>query len=360
MGILFRYILKEYVRYFSLISGILLPLAFVLRLLERGRKADTGQWVPFLQSFLYALPAFMVDLFPFVMLLATWVTVAVFHRHGEWTAFLGTGLSPGRLATPMLAIGIGVSLLFFSISGTLVPHGLKVAREIDHPTRDTQASLVKNETWFLSDPRSIWSVRVIDADTGQMHGVRLFRLNPDFSLREEWKAKTLKKTGSGHIGILRDGTVRTFDPDGTIHEEVFVEKEVGPLRGHFGQLEIKPREMTSRQLHDYIREMSDAGFNVRRHLIELEARRAFPFANFAIVLLTVSLAVGRMKPLPALFLSIGFGFAYGSFFSTALSMARAGIVPASIAAWSTNVLYFSCGLFLLLYVPRQRHRPPVS
>jgi lipopolysaccharide export system permease protein len=316
--------------------------------------------MPFLQSFLYALPAFIVDLFPFVMLLTTWVTVAVFRRNGEWTAFLGTGLSPGRLAAPMWAMGIGVSLLFFSLGGTLVPHGLKTAREIDRPARDTQASLVKNETWFLSDPRSIWSVRVIDVDTGQMHGVRLFRLNADFSLREEWKAKTLIKNDSDPTGILRNGVLRTFNADGTMHEEAFLEKEVGPLRGNFGRLEIKPREMTSRQLQGYIREMSDAGFNVRRHLLELEARRAFPFENFVIVLLTVALAVGQMKPLAALFLSLGLGFAYGAFFSTAMSLGQGSILPAWVAAWSTNLLYFSIGLSLLLYVPRRRHTPPVS
>lgn len=354
MGILSRYILQEYAKYCALISGVLLPVAFMLRLLEKGRKADAGQWLPLLRSFLYNLPAFLVDLFPFVMLLATWVTLAVFRRHGEWTAFLGTGASPVRLAAPLLAVGLAVSLLFFSLNATLVPDGLKRAREIDHPKRGDRASLVENETWFLSDPRTLWSVRMFDVETGQMYGVHLFRFTPDFSLMEEAEAKRLiRKNGPGNTGLLVEGVQRTFEPDGSVRVETFMEKEVGPLRNNFGQLEIKPKEMTSRQLQRYILEMSDAGFNVRRHAIELEARRAFPFANFLLVLLTVALAA-RQTSLPwVLALGLGFGIGYGPLFSAALSLGRSGVVPAWLAAWSANALYLVIALALLPHAPRQ-------
>jgi len=227
---------------------------------------------------------------------------------------------------------------------------LKTAREIDRQTSGKQSaavSLAENRLWFLASPREIWNIRLIEADATRMHGIHIFFLGEDFSLREEVKAKTLTRDPeTPKSGLLHKGVYRTFSADGTVRVEPFKERQIKLPAFDLRQLEVKPDEMTTRQLRSYIADLSAADFDMRRYSMDLAARQALPFANGVMVWLAVSLAaqVGVRRPEIAIGLALGIG--YWFVYSAALSLGRSGSLPPVWAAWSANVIYLGLGLFL--------------
>ena len=352
MGLLSRYVLREYLKAFALISAALLPIAFAIHLLEKSRKMAAGNadWGGLLRYFLYRLPDLVSDLFPLVMLLATLTAIHLFRRSGEMTAFFGAGISRLQFAAPILIFGLGVSAVMLLLGGTLIPHALKTAREIDRATsgkRGAEVSLAENRLWFLASPREIWNVRMIEADATRMHGLHIFLLDDDFSLREEVEAKRLTRDPENpKSGLLHKGVHRRFSADGNVRVEPFRERPVELPAFDLRQLEVKPDEMTTRQLRSYIDDLSEADFDMRRWAVDLAARQAFPFANGVMVWLAVSLAAQGVARRPGIAAGLALGIGYWFVYSAALSLGRGGSLPPTWAAWSANLIYLGVGLIL--------------
>jgi len=357
VDLLFRYVLREYLKVFVLIAAALLPIAFVIHLLEKGRKMAAGDadWSGLLRYFFYRLPDLVADLFPLVMLLATLTALHLFRRSGEMTAFFAVGVSRLQFALPILMFGLGVSAVLLLLGGTLIPHALKRAREIDRATsgqRGAQVSLAENRLWFLASPREIWNIQMIEADATQMHGLHLFLLGNDFSLREEVEAKTLTRHPSNpESGLLHHGVRRTFSADGNVRVEPFLERPVKLPAFDFRQLEMKPDEMTTRQLRSYIDELSAADFDMRRYAVDLAARQAFPFANGVMIWLAVALAAQGAARQMGIAVGLALGIGYWFVYSATLSLGRSGSLPPTWAAWSANLIYLGVGLILYIRRP---------
>ncbi len=352
MRLLSRYVLREYLKTFALIASALLPIAFAIHLLEKNRKMAAGaaDWGRLLRYFLYRLPDLVADLFPLVMLLATLTALHLFRRSGEMTAIAGTGVSRLQFAAPILMFGLGVSTVMLLLGGTLVPHALKTAREIDREMsgkRDAQMSLTENRVWFLASPREIWNVRMIEANATRMHGLHLFFLNEDFSLREEVEAKMLTRDPNNpKSGLLHKGVHRTFSADGNVRVEPFQERRIELPAFDLAQLEMRPDEMTTRQLRSYIDDLSAADFDMRRYVVDLAARQAFPFANGVMVWLAVSLAAQGVGRKSAIAVGLALGIGYWFVYSAGLSLGRGGTLPPTWAAWGANLIYLGVGLVL--------------
>jgi lipopolysaccharide export system permease protein len=87
--------------------------------------------------------------------------------------------------------------------------------------------------------------------------------------------------------------------------------------------------------------------------VDLQAKIAFPFV--CIILCTLALGIGVHKKLQenlALVVALGIGvaFLYWTLYSFCLSLGYGGVLPPFVAAWTTNVVFFSAGVLNLLYI----------
>jgi len=360
MSILSRYVLREYAKYFSLTLAAFLPVAFTFHALEKTRKLSEHpaalRW--FLKMMLYQMPALVSDLFPFIMLFSTLVTLRVFRHQNALTAFGSLGVSPLRLNGPILAFGLLTSLFFSFLNDAIIPRWLQAAREIQDVQVERKRSaihLAENRIWFLENARTIWNIHLVEPDKKRMRGVRIFRLRADFSLQEEIEARTLTRSArTDTVGILSHGVWRTFGADGDVRIRPFRKKLLLHLPKDFTRLAARPREMTRQQLASYTRHLTEAGLSARRYAVDLHAKGAFPFANFMMVLLAIALAAGG--PIEGrssgMVLGLSLGIAYWFVFSTLLSLGHAGTLAPWFAAWGANLLYLSMGVALLIKTRR--------
>jgi lipopolysaccharide export system permease protein len=82
----------------------------------------------------------------------------------------------------------------------------------------------------------------------------------------------------------------------------------------------------------------------------LNAKIAFPFAGFVLCIVGTGISLRSVKK-SALALNIGAGigiaFIYWVLHSFCVSIGYGNILPAAIAAWVTNIVFFCGGLILL-------------
>ena len=111
------------------------------------------------------------------------------------------------------------------------------------------------------------------------------------------------------------------------------------------------------QLKKYIRNLKVAGLPYARYEVNLfqKASSAIISLVFTILSLPVAFMVPVRSGVPmGIGLSIFLGAVFWSFYSLSLSLGFAGILPASIAAWSAQVAFFLLGLAALLLIRRPR------
>jgi lipopolysaccharide export LptBFGC system permease protein LptF len=133
-----------------------------------------------------------------------------------------------------------------------------------------------------------------------------------------------------------------------------------PIRIHpdeFYRVRRKPEEMSRSQLKKYIRNLRLAGLPYARYEVNFYQKASAAAASlvFAILSLPVALIVPiRSGVAMGIGLSIFFGAIFWSVYSISLSLGFASIIPASIAAWSAQVVFLALGLAALALIKHPR------
>ena len=108
--------------------------------------------------------------------------------------------------------------------------------------------------------------------------------------------------------------------------------------------------MTAPQLRRSIAELSQSGFNYLPQAVELQRKIAFPFVTFVMTLLAVPFGVttGRRGALYGIGLGIVIALSYWLVMSVFIAIGKTGLLPASLAAWTPNIIVSACALYLIL------------
>ncbi|TAK04350.1 MAG: LPS export ABC transporter permease LptG [Candidatus Manganitrophaceae bacterium] len=358
MSIISRYILKEYLKFFSVVLSILSLVYLTIEFLEKIRKfSERDAEILFVvQYFLFKIPKIIFDVAPLAVLIATFLTLGMFSRNNEIIAFKSSGVSLLKLTAPLLLFGIFLSSALFFLNGTLVPSTYKKAKmiqEIKIEKKNDDGRLVQNKMWLRLDSRTLFNIELVEPNRQKMFGVNIYYLGSDFSLPESIEAEGLTyKDGSW---ILSKGVHRTFQPDGTVQIKRFDEERIGINKkpDDFKQAVAEPEEMTYRRLRAYIDRLSGDGFDATRYRVDLLAKQAFPFVNFMMVLVGIPFALQdrrSAKVARGAALSLGLALCYWLVFSVTLTLGRINVLPPWIAAWGANLLFLGIGSYLFLNI----------
>src|SRR5207244_10691642 len=108
--------------------------------------------------------------------------------------------------------------------------------------------------------------------------------------------------------------------------------------------------MSYLELKDYVAQLEAAGFQVRKHLVELYAKLSFPLVNLVMVLVAIPFAL--QSPRGGRLFGVGLALAimagYLVVHYVALAFPRAAPLPPLLAAWTADVILAGIGLSLFL------------
>jgi len=361
MTILFRYLLREYVKIFFMCFSGLMTIYLVVDFFEkvRGFLTYDASWMNILTYFALKVPAISFQIVPLAVLMATLLTLGLLSRNNEITALRGSGISLPWITSPFMAFAVVTALVLLLFSSTIIPLASNKAEEIrviDIEKRPPSAVLKLSQPWARVDADTLLHVTSLARGGDTLAGVQLFHFDKAFRLidmTEAAEARYVKGTWTLYKGFYRrfhrDGTVTVMEFDQKPMELALI--PIDFISGLAGDSE----SMTFRDIRQSWGRLYQHGSQFTRLLTDYYGRIAFPFVTIIMVLVGIALSL-RRSGVRGGSIAIGIGqallvgFLYWTTHSISIAFGRGGALPPMVAGWLTNVLFLSYGLYLMLRV----------
>ena len=279
---------------------------------------------------------------------------------GEVEAMRAGGVSFVRLAAPVLAAGLLISVLALVLNEMVVPPAnaasQQLLEQLAHGKIARQDYLVvqlpdnqRPKIWLYAD--------YFDAATGELRDVWI----AEFRAGKFWdyyEAPTA--VWQGTIIVMSDVLHRSYNSDGARFEErlVKVRYPLGMAPWQVKGVRKKPEDMTIAELGRDIARLGQLPVAARKRLPELieyfHIRLATPWSalGFALIALPLGLRPKRTTTGVGLGISLAIILAYYIAFNTLRVVGEQGALPPALAAWLPNLLLYGVGLGLLVDASR--------
>jgi len=350
-----RYLVREYLAFMGVglaVAATLFIMIDLLQTLDRYLRVKPPL-VYILEHFVYRLPAALHTYLPVVMLVATIFRFLTLSRNHELTALKAAGVSLYRVSAPVLGLGLAVAIGAGLFQELALPALNERGDEVDRvkirglAPRHLQ---LRQRLWVRSSDSRFYRVELLYPGTNDMFGVTILEVDHHFRLVGRLDARRAHWTPAGWE--LSDGAYREIGADGTVQTVPFLRTalDLSEEMEDFIRIQKPVSAMSFRELKDYIARLEAAGFQIRKHLVELYAKLSFPLVNLVMVLVAIPFALqsprgGRLYGI-GLALAIMAGYLVVHY--VALAFARADLLPPLIAAWTANVIFMGIGVSLLL------------
>jgi lipopolysaccharide export system permease protein len=356
MTIVQRYVQREFLKIFGICFGGLLGTYFLVDFFQRI-DLFLNFPTPVRYKILYfvlKLPLFVYHITPIAVLVSLLVTLGMLSKNREITAIKCGGITLYHLCRPLVVLGLLASLFVFLTNEFLVPHSTRQAQyvlDVKIKNRPLRSIFRQNRIWYYGENKTIFNIQLLDPVELSLEGVTIFRFDERGTRLVERidarRARYRKLTWE-----FLDGTIRTFDPDGTVKTVSFARRVI-PLKekpADISQYREKPEQMNLPALAEYVRKLRRGGFNPTQYVVDMHAKAALPLVSFVVTILAIPLAfrTGAGGIVASLGASIALGFTYWIVISVGISIGHAGRAPPLLAAWAPNVFFLAVGAYLWL------------
>jgi lipopolysaccharide export system permease protein len=348
-----RYIVRAHVLFMAVglgVAAVLVLLIDLLNTLDRYLRIKPPLHY-ILEHFVYRVPADVHSGLPVIVLVATIFLFITLNRHHELTALKAAGISTYRVAAPVLVIGFAVALGAALFQELVLPVLNERGEEVDRVKirgqlpRHLQS---RQRLWLRSSDDRFYRVELLAPGTNDLYGVTVFEIDRRYRLQQRLDARRAHWTPHGWE--LTDGAFRELSADGKVRTTPFDATTVTLPESidDFTRIQKPVTAMSYRELRDYVTRLEAAGYQVRKYLVELYAKLSFPLVNLIMVLVAVPFAVHspRSGRLFGVGLAIVIMAGYLVVHYTAVSFARAELLPPALAAWTANIVFAGIGISL--------------
>jgi lipopolysaccharide export system permease protein len=348
-----RYVVRE--QLVSLAAGLLF-FTSVFIVVDVFEKIDTylDNKVPLLTVMTYyavSIPGIVLQVLPMAMLLSCMLALGQIGRHNELTAMQAAGIGIGRIAAPLYAVALAVSMLVFVVNEVALP-GLNAKKihlyRVEIKKQSLEGAGVRTNLAYLGrDGRTflIKSYSIADREMREVVIQEISQHTLTGRIDAEWARWERGRW------VFHQGFVRRFDREGE-HAAQFQELVIPGLQEEpedFAKAEEDPMALSYWELEKYIAKLHQSGSRVQKYLVELYLKVAFPLTNLIVVLIGTALALRvRRGGLAISFgLSIFISFVYYAFIRTAQALGHSGAIPPLLAAWMGNLVFVVIALWML-------------
>jgi LPS export ABC transporter permease LptF/LPS export ABC transporter permease LptG len=357
------YVLRDFFVYLGMILSTFLVLVLVFTLFELlgdilRNKVPASIVAEYL---LNVTPYLLYNVAPLVMLLAVLVTFGVMQRSNEITAIKATGTSIYRIVAPVIAAAAVLSAALFFADQFYLPHTNKRQEALHNQIKGKppQTYLRPDRKWIFGQNNDIYYYQFFDPDRDQFGNLTVFQLDkPSFTITRRVHAERAHWADSMNRWIYEQGWERSLHgsaiaPDGYRKFEVstFPEFPETPL---YFKKEVKQfTEMNYEELHHYIRDLQQSGFDVVRLRVELNKKLSYPLITLIMAMLAIpfSLSAGKRGAVAGVAVAVSIAVFYTVVSRLFEAMGDLSQLPPALAAWSPDLIFILVGGYLILKVP---------
>ncbi len=360
MNRLSRYIFLEFLRTaLTILTGIVVLYLSVTFLKEADvfikHKATIAQIARY---YFFNVPWMAGQALPFAALIGTLLSLGALSRHNEVTAMRAGGVSMLRIISPVLLGGLLLSAFGFLNNEVITPaYAARASRIRNVEVEKKQEPIVfrQQRLWLRGPDNSIVNIDLVTPDRRELLGVNIFKLNPDFSVRERIKAGKLVwesdawRLRDSEKFVISGSSAHVQPADGDIYNIVDRPEDMRMIAK-------SSEEMNFSELWDYVRRLKNSGYKAVRYEVDLYGKLANPFACLLMVMIATPLSIQRARSGGAarsIALAVLIAAIYWALMSTGRALGVAGTVPPLAAAWLGNIIVAIAAVAALGRMQRQ-------
>ncbi|GAB2484330.1 MAG: LPS export ABC transporter permease LptG [Comamonas sp.] len=242
------------------------------------------------------IPSHIYELLPITVLIGTIFVMARMAQTSEFTIMRTSGLGPWRALGLLASIGVAFVALTFVIGDYISPLGEKTS-ELVRAQRLGQLSTGRTGAWLREKHDGgmvAVNVGAIGTDGG-LQNLRAYRFDDQGRLTMQWSAKAGSFLDDTHWQ-LSEVTQRVYHIDG--RSEARVETRTLPqldwptqiTRNMVAAAVLKPDQMSTYDLFQYVRHLQANGQTTQRYEIELWRKVFYPISCLVMVVLALPFA----------------------------------------------------------------------
>lgn len=296
------------------------------------------------------IPSFVYLIFPFGTMFGVLQGFGRLAGDNEMTAMRTSGIALGRIARPVFALGIALTIVAFLINDFIAPESQHksqtIFREIAY--HSSQPIIAPDQFVRTEDGQHSIFVGSMDPQSGLMHNVQIY------SLGSGYFPETLTAASARQINgklVLYDGVHTTYGVNGLVTKQQHFATLDFPLADASLLFEGPrgPFEMSSSELAREIKALKGSGEDTRQFEMTLQQKFAMPVACLVSIMIALPLGVryGKRGRGVAAMLSLIVLLMYWLIMAATNALGKNGAIPAPVAAWLPNLFMGTTGIALL-------------
>lgn len=355
------YVLRDFFVYLGIILSTFLVLVLVFTLFELlgdilRNQVPAGVVAEYL---LNVTPYLLYNVAPLVMLLAVLVTFGLMQRSNEITAIKATGVSIYRIVTPVIVAAAVLATALFFADQFYLPHTNKRQEALHNQIKGKppQTYLRPDRKWIFGQHNDIYYYQFFDPDRDQFGNVTVFQLNrSNFTITRRIHAERAHWADNLNRWIYEQGWDRSLNVAAIENYHPFdvaTFPELPETPSYFKKEVKQYTEMNYEELHSYIRDLQQSGFDVVRLRVQLQKKLSYPLITLIMAVLAIpfSLATGKKGAVTGVAVAVGIAVAYTVVSRLFEAMGDLSQLPPALAAWSPDMIFILVGGYLILKVP---------
>lgn len=357
MRILDKYIIKELLGPFIFgicaFSSVFIGTSTLFKIAQYITKYGAPV-TAVVKVFFYSLPNIIVLTFPMSMLLASLLAFGRLSGASEITAMRSGGISFYRLAAPVFAVALFVSVFAVAFNEFVVPsantaYNYVVRYEIQGNTAPkSQEHIIIKDVKDGNIERLLYA-RKYDEATNTMQAVSIQEFENGNIVRVE---NAEKAEWQSNQWIMYNGTIHDLSSEGNVQRTMKFAQQVMPVAKNpvsIAREQKDASEMTIKELKQHIKVLKQEYVKSSTYEIELQQRVSIPMASlvFAMIGAPLGLQPQRSSSSIGLGLSIIVIFVYYAIMTVMTALGQGGALPVIVAAWIPNITGLLAGFYLI-------------
>ncbi|QTN31125.1 LptF/LptG family permease [Akkermansiaceae bacterium] len=363
-----RYLARQFAAIFLICLAALFGIWLLLDLDDNFRDfhGSKNLAASVLYFYLHRLPAILLVLLPYALLLALIQGLGKFSKSNEIIAMIQGGAGIVRVSSPLIFAGLWCSVLLLALNFQWAPHAEGSRSEMIARAKGLPIYQAQNVLFRDPDSHRLWMVGAFPENYlsgGALQDVEVTTLRPDMSLKTRMTSPLAKWDRLSRKWTFEKPLVASFEQG---QSPAFVQMDEPLVKGTWKETPsqiIKPglsvEYLGIPELSTWLASplANQAVSNRPSYLTHWHYRWALPFTCLVTVILAAPLSIhfARRGSGSGIFLAVVLSVLMLFSSSVALSLGEAGIIAPALAAWLPNIIFASIGLWL--YQRRVSGRP---
>lgn len=355
------YILRDFFVYLAMILSTFLVLVLVFTLFELLGDILRNKVPPTVvaEYLLNVTPYLLYNVAPLVMLLAVLVTFGIMQRSNEITAIKAAGTSIYRIITPVIFAAAVIAAGLFFADQFYLPHTNKRQEALHNQIKGkpAQTYLRPDRKWIFGQNSDIYYYQFFDPDRNEFGNISVFQLDKEnFTVTRRIhadRARWAENLGRWEYERGWERTLNVSAIDNYRPFEVATFPQLPETPAYFKKEVKQYSEMNYEELHKYIRDLQQSGFDVVRLRVELNKKLSYPLITLIMAVLAIpfALSTGKKGAVTGVAVAVGTAVFYTVVSRLFEAMGNLSQLPPALAAWSPDLIFVLIGGYLILKVP---------